>query len=404
MTGQSGIFAGVRVVELAQYVFVPAAGVLLADQGAEVIKIELTGKGDPYRTLKIGDGREVKGGNLAMEQNNRNKKSLALDLKTEKGRETLLALIRTADVFITSLRPRAIKALQLDVDDLRAVNPTLIYVRGNALGFKGDEIDKPGFDASAFWARGGAGYVMSPPGQPLTPSRPAMGDHLGSMNLAFGIASALYRRAITGEPSVVETSLLSTAMWMLSSDITYSQSPDYVVHRSNAARFPLIGAYPTRDGRLLQLMLLDPQPHWPRLCEILGIEDLTNDPRYHDNAARMANAPALIQILGEKIGARDWAEWRPVFEAWDAPWELVRTIEEVANDPMAIANGMIFDLVMDSGDTMRVVSGPVLFDGAGQSSPCRRAPHLGEHTDELLQSAGLSGEEIAALKAEGVAQ
>jgi len=151
-----GVFKGVRVVELAQYVFVPGAGVMLADEGAEVIKVEIPGTGDPYRTLKVGDGREVGAVNLAMEQNNRNKKSIALDLKTEEGREALLKLIETADVFLTSLRPQAITALRLDLADLRARNPGIIYVRGNGLGFRGAEAGKPGFDASAFWARGGA--------------------------------------------------------------------------------------------------------------------------------------------------------------------------------------------------------------------------------------------------------
>ena len=404
MASGHGMFAGVRVVELAQYVFAPGAGTLLADQGAEVIKVELTGKGDPYRSLKIGDGRETKSGNLAMEQNNRGKKSLALDLKSDAGRDALLALIRTADVFLTSLRPRALRSLRLEVDDLRAVNPKIIYARGNALGFQGAEADKPGFDASAFWARGGAAYAMTPPGQALTPSRPAMGDHLGSMNLAFGIASALFRRAMTGEPSVIETSLLSTAVWMLSSDISYSQSEDYVVHRSKAVRLPLIGAYPTKDGRILQLMLLDPQPYWPALCDILGIAELAQDPRFVDNPARMAHAATLTAILSERIVARDWAEWRPIFEAWDAPWELVRTIHEVASDPQALANDMFFDLPMDNGDTIRVVSGPVLFDGKPLAVPPQRAPHLGEHSDELLRSAGLSDDGVARLKAIGAAQ
>jgi crotonobetainyl-CoA:carnitine CoA-transferase CaiB-like acyl-CoA transferase len=398
------IFEGVRVVELAQYVFVPAAGTLMADHGAEVIKIEPPGKGDPYRSLKIGDGRETRSGNLAMEQNNRSKKSVALDLKSAGGRDALLALIRTADVFITSLRPQALRSLRLEVEDLRAHNKKLIYARGNGLGFKGNESDKPGYDGSAFWARGGGAYAMSPPGQPLTPSRPAMGDHLGSINLAFGIATALYRRATTGEPSVVETSLLSTAIWMLSADITYSQVPEYEVHRLNAARLPLIGAYPTKDGRYIQLMLLDPRPYWPALCGMLGAPELATDPRFVDNAARLANASELISRLRATIGARSWEQWRPIFEPWDAPWELVRTIHEVAADPQAIANDMYLDLIMEDGNKIRAVSGPVRFDGKSVTTPPRRSPRLGEHTDELLVSAGLTSDEIASLKASGAIQ
>ena len=239
----NGIFSGVRIIELAQYVYVPGGSVLLADQGAEVIKIETTGTGDPYRSLRVGDGREVSSVNLAMEQNNRGKKSIALDLKSKEGREAFLALIRTADVFLTSLRPKALRSLHVDPDDLWAVNPKLIYVRGNGLGFRGAEADKPGFDASAFWARGGMAYVMSPPGQPLTTPRAALGDHSGSMALAFGISGALFRREKTGKGTLVETSLLATAVWMLSSDVTYSQVPGYLAHNPDRNRFPLMTAY-----------------------------------------------------------------------------------------------------------------------------------------------------------------
>jgi crotonobetainyl-CoA:carnitine CoA-transferase CaiB-like acyl-CoA transferase len=397
------MFEGVRVIELAQYVFVPGAGMLLADQGAEVIKIESTGTGDPYRSLKVGDGREIASVNLAMEQNNHSKKSIALDLKKPEGREALLALVRTADVFLTSLRPKAIRSLKIDVEDLRAANPKLIYVRGNGVGFKGAEADKAGFDASAFWARSGMAYAMTPPGQPLTPPRPALGDHSGSVGLAFGIAAALFKRATTGEPSVVEVSLLSTALWQLSSDISYAQAPDYVVHHPNPNRFPLMSAYPTRDGRLVQLMLLDPQPHWPGLCRLLGREDIATDPLFVDNPSRMRNVEPLVAIIGAAIAARDWAEWKPIFEGWDAPWELIRSIPETHTDPQVIANDMIRTIKVD-GQDIKIVSGPVAFDGSTHSVLPQSAPSLGEHTDELLAASGYSADAIAELKAARVAQ
>lgn len=398
-----GIFSGVRVLELAQYVFVPGAGVLLADQGAEVIKIESTGTGDPYRTLKVGDGREVGTTNLAMEQNNRGKKSVALDLKSAEGREAFLKLVETADVFLTSLRPKALRSLRLDVADLKARNPKLIYARGNGLGFKGAEADKPGFDASSFWARGGMSYAFTLPGNKPTPPRPAFGDHSGSMGLAFGIASALFKRAMTGEAPVVETSLLSTAAWMLSSDITYSQVTGYTLHPEGGWKFPLMGVYATRDGRRIQLMLLDPRPHWGSFCKLVGLEELIDDPRFADNVARMTNGKELVEAIEQKVVAKDWADWQPAFDAWDAPWELIRTIEDVCADPQVHANEMIFPMKVGE-TTVNVVAGPAAFDGRARPEVPTGSPGMGEHTDELLLGAGYSAEQLAELKSSGFVQ
>jgi crotonobetainyl-CoA:carnitine CoA-transferase CaiB-like acyl-CoA transferase len=396
-----GVFKGVRVIELAQYVFVPGAGVLLADEGAEVIKIEVPGTGDPYRTLKVGDGREVGSVNLAMEQNNRNKKSIALDLKTEEGREALLKLVETADVFLTSIRPQAIRKLRLDIEDLRARNPKLIYVRGNGLGFRGEEAGKPGFDASAFWARGGACHAFTRPGQQPTSPRPAFGDHSGSMALAYGMAGALFKRAMTGEPSVVDVSLLSTAVWMLSSDISYSQIPGYSVHGRAATRVALKYAYTTSDGRIIQLMLLDPRPYWAPLCRMLGLDALIEDPRFADEESRVANSEELIPLMQEKIGAKDWARWKPLFEAFGGPWEIIQSIEDLNEDPQVHANEMVFP--MDVGDkTIRMVSGPTGFDGTARPDKAYPSPSLGAHTDALLTEVGYSAEAIADMRARGI--
>lgn len=399
----TGVFAGVRIVELAQFVFVPGASVLLADQGAEVIKVESVGTGDPYRTLKVGDGREVGATNLAMEQNNRGKKSIALDLKSEEGREALLKLIETADVFITSLRPKALRGLRLDVADLQARNPKLVYARGNGYGFRGAEADKAGFDASAFWARGGLSHAFTLPGNQPTPPRAAFGDHSAATSLAFAIAGGLFKRAMTGEGSVVETSLLQTATWILSSDLTYSQVPGYKIHGDSTNRFPLMSGYRTRDDRIIQLMLLDPRPHWPGLCNMLGITELIDDPKFADNAARIANCDALAAIIGEKIGAKDWADWEPVFNAWDAPWELIRTIFDVTVDPQAHANEMIFTMEVN-GAPVRLVSGPATFNGQAKPIAFRASPGMGEHTEALLSEIGYSAEALADLKERRIVQ
>jgi crotonobetainyl-CoA:carnitine CoA-transferase CaiB-like acyl-CoA transferase len=397
----TGMFAGVRVIELAQFVYVPGAGVLLGDQGAEVIKIE-TIEGDPYRTLKAGGDRNLGNINIAMEQNNRNKKSVALDLKTEEGREALLKLVETADVFLTSLRPKAITALRLDVEDLRARNPKIIYARGNGSGFRGPEANRPGYDASAFWARGGACYAFTRPGEQPTSPRPAFGDHTGSMAIAFGIASALFHRAQTGEATVVENSLLATAAWVLSGDLTLTQLPQYQTHPKVSLRRPLTYSYAAKDGKLIQLMILNPQPRWAAFCKALGIEQIENDPRFASDDVRNANGEALIPILQEVFAQRDFAEWLPLLESLDIPWELISSIEDVTKDPQVHANGMMRKMSVGEVE-VSIVAGPAMWDGEQFSSEPVPAPQMGAHTAALLAEVGYSAEAIADMKARAVA-
>jgi crotonobetainyl-CoA:carnitine CoA-transferase CaiB-like acyl-CoA transferase len=397
-----GIFNGVRVVELAQYVMVPSAGAMLADFGAEVIKIETPGAGDPYRSLVV-DVRGAGRPNFSLEQNNRGKKSIAIDLKSEAGRALFYRLIETADVFLTSLRPGALRRMGLDVDELRKHNPKIIYGRANGLGFKGAEADKPGFDASSFWARGGFAHLLTPPSGEFIRQPRALGDHSAAMNLAFGIAAALFRRATTGEPSLIETSLLATAAWVLSNDLVAAQDGvhDDNVQRKAVERNPLVGTYRTRDGRWIQLVFLEPQRYWPGLCAALGRPELAADPRFADAKARATNGIALLALLGEIFAAKDWAEWKPSFDRLDAPWELVRMIDDVFADPQTLANGHVFDLAMADGGTVKLVASPVTVDGT-PGTGATRAPDCGQHTNALLAACGLAEAEIAALKQAGV--
>ena len=402
-----GVFSGVRVVELAQFVFVPAAGALLADQGAEVIHVEPPGSGDPYRTLRIADGRSTKSANLSMEQNNRGKKSVGIDLKSKAGRELFLRLIETADVFLTSLRPKAIDALGLDIEALRARNAGLIYVRGNGVGFMGNEVNKAGYDASAFWARGGFAHSLRPAGvdAPVRP-RPALGDHASAVAVAYGIAAALFKRSRTGEPTVVDVSLLASAMWILSADVVVSQTQteQQMAATGRESRFPLSRAYRTSDGRFIQLMFLDPERYWEPLCRRIGRADLLDDPRFASLERRVDNGADLTGEIAAAIAGRDWHYWRPIFEAWDAPWELVKTIHEVAADSQVAANGYVFDVEVSDGSKIKLASGPVGFDGRSAPLEPRRAPLLGEHTDEILRGIGIQSGELERLRADLVIQ
>ncbi|MDB5970610.1 MAG: hypothetical protein JWQ90_3060 [Hydrocarboniphaga sp.] len=395
----NAMFKGVRVIELAQFVFVPAAGTILADLGAEVIKIEAL-TGDPYRTLRIADGRQTKSANLSMEQNNRGKRSVSIDLKTEEGRELLLKLIETADVFLTSVRPAALQRLSLGVDQLRARNPKLIYVHGNGLGFRGAEANRPGYDASCFWARGGFAHALTPPGQPPIRPRPALGDHAGAMNIAFGMAAALFNRERTGETAVVEISLLSSAMWILSSDVTSTSALGEAELARAAAegRYALTRAYQTRDGRWIQLMFLDPERYWPELCRRLGRGDLLEDPRFLTLDDRVENGEAIIEELASAFRQKDLAAWREILHGWDAPWELIQNIKDLANDPQALANDYLFKVKVADGTDITVVAGPVSFNGSAVPANPLCSPVMGQDTAALLREVGASDDYLSDLK------
>ncbi|MCT2400196.1 CaiB/BaiF CoA transferase family protein [Novosphingobium mangrovi (ex Huang et al. 2023)] len=397
------VFKGVRVLELAQFVFVPAAGAILADLGADVIKIEMP-EGDPYRRLKITDGRQTKSANLAMELNNRGKRSIAIDLKSDEGRALFLKLVETADVFLTSIRPAALKRLGLTLDVLRARNPRLIYAHGNGLGFRGEQADRAGYDASCFWARGGFAHMLSTPGQRPTRPRPALGDHAGAMNVAFGMASALFHRERTGEPSEVEISLLSSAMWILSADVTMGAalSDEQLAKLANPGRHALTSAYETADGRYLQLMFLDPERYWGELCRRTGCEALLDDPRFASVERRVEHGDALLAALDAAFASRTLDQWREAFAGWDAPWEVIQNLRELVTDPQASANDVLFDVTVEDGTPVTVVSGPVSFGGSPLPPEPKCAPGMGRDTAELLRELGLSDEAIADCAGRGV--
>jgi crotonobetainyl-CoA:carnitine CoA-transferase CaiB-like acyl-CoA transferase len=396
----SGILAGVRVVELAQWIFVPSAGALLADLGADVIKVEDPREGDPARGLRTqGMGGGASGPNLAVEQNNRGKRSVGIDVKQEAGRELLLRLVAGADVFLTSLRPAALERLSLGVEALRVRNPKLIYARGHGLGVRGPDANRPSYDMSAFWSRGGVAHSLTPPdAERAVSQRPGFGDHTSAMNLAFGIASALFRRERRGEPSVVDVSLLGTAMWVMSSDVVYGANPDYDPHAGmrGPAINPLTATYRTRDGRFLALVMLQADRHWADFCRHLGQPEWIDDPRYADGKARRQNAAACARDLETVFATRTLAEWRQQLAGLDAAWEPQQSVRELREDPQARVNGYLTEVEGAAGERYELVSNPCQFDAnVPELAP---APECGAHTEEVLLELGLSWDEIGALR------
>ena len=398
-----GAFEGVRVVELAQWVFVPVAGALLADWGGDVIRIERL-EGDPYRGLATqGIGTDRDGVNLSMALANRGKRSIALNLRHENGLAALHELLASADVFLTSLRPGALSRLGLDADTLRDRYPSLIYARGHGFGVRGPDANQPGYDSSAFFARGGVSHILTPPERDYPISqRGAMGDRNAAMALAFGIAAALLKRNKTGAGSIVDVSLLATAMWMLSSDLLS------VLNGGTAAPVggrglmvnPLTGNYRTKDGRHIQLMFLQGDRYWAEFCRVVGRDDLIHDPRFTDLAARRVNSDACVAELDSVFARRTLAEWKELLAKLDAPWAPVQSVAEVVEDPQVHANGYVGEVRLDDGQAYRLPSVPVQLDE--QAPPLRRAPEHGEHTEALLLELGYDWDRISKLMEDGV--
>lgn len=398
-----GAFEGVRVVELAQWVFVPVAGALLADWGADVIHIEPT-EGDPYRGLATqGIGTERGGVNLSLALANRGKRSVALNIRTDEGRAVVHRMLESADVFLTNMRPQALVRAGLDTETLSSRYPALVYARGSGYGVRGPDADQAGYDATAFWSRGGLAHVLTPPERdyPIMP-RGAMGDRNAAMALAFGVAAALLKRTRTGTGSVVDVSLLATAMWTLSSDVLAAlggETPQAAGGRGPLVN-PLTAGYRTKDGRHIQLMFLQADRYWPDFCRLIGREDLLSDPRFADLQTRREHAEACVEALDTEFAQRTFDEWKDLLRQLDAPWAPVQSVPDLLEDPQVIANGYIGDVVIDGEPAYRLPAVPVQFDG--EPPPLRRAPEHGEDSESVLAELGYEWEEILSLKEAGV--
>lgn len=400
MLDMNGPLDGIRVVELGVWVAGPAAGGILADWGADVVKIEPP-EGDPARGFAKMLGGDVPF-NPPFEMDNRSKRSVVIDFARPGGVDLAHELLDAADVFVTNIRLEALGRLGLDPDALRARNPALVYGIITGYGLEGPDRDRAAYDIGAFWARSGIAHLLTQPGGGPPFQRGGQGDHNAGMTLAGGISAALVARARTGEGQLVHTSLLRHGMYTISFDLNtalrFGVSIGVATHETMSN--PAINNYQDREGRWFWLIGLEGERHWPDVCRAVDRPEWIDDERFATAAARREHVAELIPLLDERFATRTRDEWGVAFDREDVWWAPVQTPEELLADPQAWAGGGFVE-VPEGPSTVTMISSPVDFAGT-PGAPRSMPPELGEHTDEILASLGRDTSAIARLRADGV--
>ena len=387
---------GFKVVELSTHIAAPGAGGMLADWGADVIKVEGP-EGDPIRRgfEHLTPDQE----NPGFQLDNRGKRSVVLDIRKPDGREALVRLIREADIFITNRRPSALKAARIDYETLKSENPRLIYASVTGYGLEGAEADLPGFDVAAFWSRAGVASLTVPKGEDPFALRTGVGDHTCTLATVSAVLAAAVERGRTGVGRLVETSLIRSGVYSVSADMAiYLRLGRIASNRPRKETIaPLVNFFKSAEGRWICLMPRDSRTDWPKIAATAGREDLIDHPDYATDGLRRKHVAALVTELDAAFAQLPFDVITQRLTDHDVVWAGVQTAAEVAEDPQAQAAGCFVDMPDRAGGSFRAPASPVRFPGA--DLPIRGpAPMIGEHTDDVLREVGFSDADIAAMR------
>lgn len=394
---------GLKVIEMATYIAAPGAGGILADWGADVLKIEPL-SGCPMRYTMANMGADHLKGSPIFDLDNRGKKGLAIDTSKPEGVEAVKRLVADADVFITNVRPGGLERAGLDYEALSTINPRLVYASVTGYGLQGEERDRPGFDIAAFYARSGIGYLQTVKGREPTILRTGIGDHTTSMATAAGILAAVVERERTGKGRLVEASLLRAGIYAAGSDTAVQLKFGKLgsTKSRHESVSPLNNFFCTKDETWFVIVPRQGSADWAPICRVIGQPDLATDPRFDTPKGRRTNAAALVDILDAAFAQQDLAYWREKLDAADLIWSALMRPSDVANDPQAKAAGAFVEVPeRHGGGTFLAPASPIRFPGA-DDGPKGPVPDLGEHTVEVLKQFGYDDAGITALRQSGV--
>jgi len=397
------ILSGLRVIDCGTYILAPAAATILSDFGAEVIKIEAPGIGDPHRYLHTIVPMPASTIDYCWILAARNKKSVVVDLKKPTGRDMLLKLVESADIFITNFPESVLTDLRIHFADLQPLNDRLIYARASGYGEKGPDVEQPGYDMTAWWARSGLMDAVRSKANDPALSVGGMGDHPSSSSLFGAIMLALYQRERTGRGSKVSTSLMANGIW---SNACFIQAAlvgaqEFCYPSRSEPPNALVNHYTTSDGKRFILCGIRGDKDWAGICRAIGRDDLLNDERYATRDKRYANSCELVHVLDAAFAQHTLDHWRAAFKACDVTVSPVLPYTEVIHDPAVLANDVLIDYDHPVLGRMKTVNSPIFMDGEQKATP-KPAPKLGEHSAEIARMLGYSDADIAGLVSTGV--